>query len=57
MRPADFPYLAQRTDILAPVVTCVVRDQIAGGASTMTLYETPWPPPSVRAVRINTRRR
>jgi len=57
MRPADFPYLAQRTDILAPVVTCVVRDEIAGGASTMTLYETPWPPPSVRAVQINTRRR
>jgi hypothetical protein len=51
MRPADFPDLSQRVDLLVPAVTCVVTDPISGGQTTMALYETPWPPVSVRGVR------
>jgi len=51
IRPADFPDLSQRADLLAPVVTCGWADPMSGGVTTMTLYETPWPPLTVRAVR------
>jgi len=51
IRPADFPDLAQRADLLRPAVTCAASDPTTGGLRTMTLYETPWPPPSVRAAR------
>ncbi|MFB3882214.1 MAG: hypothetical protein ACE149_13185 [Armatimonadota bacterium] len=47
IRPSDFPSLAQRGDLLTPVVTCFVKDPITGGETTMALYETPWPPLSV----------
>jgi hypothetical protein len=51
IRPGDFPDLAQRADILSPVITCVATDPVSGGVTTMVLYETPWPAPSVRALR------
>ncbi len=51
IRPGDFPDLAQRGDLLTPAMTCVVTDPISGGIMTMMLYETPWPPPSVREAR------
>ncbi len=52
IRTADFPYLSERSDLLAAVFTCMVTDKAAGGASTMTLYQTPWPSPSVRAAQV-----
>ena len=57
IRPSDFPDLAQRADLLTPAVTCVVRDPITGGETTMALYETPWPPLSVMEARREARRR
>ncbi len=54
LRPSDFPYLTQRTDILQEVLTCYATDDISGGITTMKLYQTPWPPPSMRALRIQT---
>jgi len=48
IRPGDFPDLSQRADLFVPAVSCVDRDSRAGGVTTMTLYETPWPPPSLR---------
>jgi len=51
IRPADFPDLSQRADLLTPAMTCVVTDPISGGIMTMMLYETPWRPPSLRAAR------
>jgi hypothetical protein len=51
IRPGDFPDLSQRGDLLIPAMTCVVTDPIAGGMMTMMLYETPWPPPSLREAR------
>ena len=56
IRPSDFPDLAQRADLLTPAVTCVVRDPITGGETTMALYETPWPPLSVMEARRQARR-
>jgi hypothetical protein len=47
IRPSDFPDLAQRADLLTPVITCTVEDPFSGGRTTLTLYETPWPPLSV----------
>jgi hypothetical protein len=52
IRAADFPYLSQRSDVLAAMLTPMATDKVAGGASTMTLYQTPWPPPSVRAAQV-----
>lgn len=51
IRPSEFPDLSRRADLLTPAVTCAVSDPIAGGMTTMTLYETPWPPPSVAEAR------
>ena len=51
IRPSDFPDLSQRADLLTPAITCVVVDPLARGATTMVLYDTPWPPPSVREAR------
>ncbi len=51
IRPGDFPDLSQRADLLVPAVSCVDRDSRAGGVTTMTLYETPWPAPSLRPAR------
>ena len=51
MRPSDFPDLSQRVDLLTATVTCTDRDQITGGETAWVLYETPWPPPSARAIR------
>jgi hypothetical protein len=48
IRPSDFPDLSRRADLLTPAITCIVIDPFTGGKTTMTLYETPWPPPSVR---------
>lgn len=48
IRPADFPDLSRRADLLTPAVTCIVTDPVTGGSTTMTLYETPWPPASLR---------
>ncbi|UCC69224.1 MAG: hypothetical protein JSV79_04725, partial [Armatimonadota bacterium] len=52
IRPGDFPDLSHREDLLIPAMTCVVTDPISGGMMTMMLYETPWPPPSVREARV-----
>ena len=51
IRPSDFPDLAQRADLLTPVVTAVVQNPFSGGETTMVLYETPWPPLSVIEAR------
>ena len=51
IRPGDFPYLSQRGDRLTPFTTFLVTDPRTGGTTTMVLYETPWPPPSLQGVR------
>jgi hypothetical protein len=51
IRAFDFPDLSQRVDVLTPTVTCTDKDPLTGGETTWVLYETPWPPPSARAVR------
>ena len=51
IRPSDFPDLSRRADLLTETLTCGVEDPVTGGVTTMVLYETPWPPPSVRAAR------
>lgn len=51
IRASDFPDLSQRVDVLTPTVTCTDKDPLTGGETTWVLYETPWPPPSARAVR------
>ena len=56
IRPGEFPDLSRRADLLTPAVTCAVSDPIAGGMTTMTLYESPWPPPSVEEARGLTER-
>jgi hypothetical protein len=43
--------LSRRADLLTETLTCGVEDPVTGGVTTMVLYETPWPPPSVRAAR------
>jgi hypothetical protein len=48
IRPGDFPDLSERADLLAPLITAHVTDPTTGGVSTMRLYETPWPPASVK---------
>jgi len=48
IRPGDFPDLAQRADLFAPAVTCGDTNRETGGVTTLVLYETPWPPPSIR---------
>ncbi len=48
IRPADFPDLSQRGELLTPAITARVIDPKTGGATTLALYETPWPPPSLR---------
>jgi hypothetical protein len=50
IRPGDFPDLARRADLFAPAVTCVDTDRDTGGVTTLVLYETPWPAPSIRAL-------
>jgi MFS family permease len=50
IRPGDFPDLAKRADLLNPAVTCVDTDRDTGGATTLVLYETPWPSPSIRGL-------
>jgi hypothetical protein len=47
IRPGDFPDLSERADLLTPAITAHVQDPRTGGTTTMRLYETPWPPPSV----------
>lgn len=54
IRPSDFPDLAGRPDLLTPLVTCMVTDPQTGGATTMALYETPWPPLSVQEIHRQT---
>ena len=49
LRPGDFPDVAQRADLLTPAVTCADTDRETGGVTTLVLYETIWPSPSVRA--------
>jgi hypothetical protein len=56
IRPADFPDLAQRADLLSPAVTATVTDRTSGGVTTMALYQTPWPPLSVMEARRQVRR-
>jgi len=51
IRPLEVPDLSQRIDLLASAVTCVVQNPLTGGVITWTLYETAWPPPSVRVAR------
>jgi hypothetical protein len=50
IRPGDFPDLARRADLLTPAVTCMDTDRTTGGVTTLVLYETPWPPPSIRGL-------
>ena len=50
IRPGDFPDLARRADLLIPAVTCMDTDRTTGGVTTLVLYETPWPPPSIRGL-------
>jgi hypothetical protein len=50
IRPGDFPDLAQRADLFSPAVTCVDTDRDTGGTTTLVLYETPWPAPSIRGL-------
>jgi hypothetical protein len=51
IRPSDFPDLSQRADLLALAQTCGEKDPLSGGVTTLVLYETIWPAPSVRAAR------
>jgi hypothetical protein len=51
IRPGDFPDLSQRGDLLTPFTTFLSSDPRTGGTTTMELYETPWPPPSLREAR------
>jgi hypothetical protein len=48
IRPGDFPYLSQRADLLTPAFTTRVTDPRTGGETSMTLYETLWPPRSLQ---------
>jgi len=50
IRPDDFPDLSRRADLFQPLVTCVYNDKSSGGTVNLILYETPWPPPSLRAL-------
>ncbi len=49
IRPAEFPNLSQRLDLLTEVIPFYHTDRMTNGLTTLKLYETPWPPPSVRA--------
>jgi len=51
IRPGDFPDLSQRGDMLTPFTTFLVTDPRTGGTTTMVLYETPWPAPSLEGAR------
>ena len=47
IRPGDFPDLSLRADLFVPAITAAVTDPTAGGATTIVLYQTPWPPLSL----------
>jgi hypothetical protein len=51
IRGVEIPDLSQRIDLLTPAVTSVEQDALTGGVITWVLYETVWPPPSVRTAR------
>jgi hypothetical protein len=51
IRPGDFPYLSERADLLMQELTCEATDPTSGGTTTMKLYRTTWPPPSLRAAQ------